>query len=83
MTLLRIIKLGTSSLRNHIVLVFVVFSLPMSAIFAVSSYQDHELTPMWMLRIVAVCTFFGLIGALVGGFIILPPILRRSGRKHD
>jgi hypothetical protein len=83
MTILRIIKLGTSSLKNHIVFIFVVVSLPTAAVFAVSSYQDNELTAMWMLRILIVSTLAGLFIALVGWFIILPPILRHSGRKHD
>jgi cytochrome bd-type quinol oxidase subunit 1 len=83
MTILRIVKLGTSSLRNHIVFVFVFVSLPTAAVFAVSSYQDNELTPVWMLRIFVASTLGGLFVALVGWFVILPPILRRSGRKHD
>jgi hypothetical protein len=83
MTILRIVKLGTSSLRNHIVFIFVVVSLPTAAVFAVSSYQDNELTPAWMLRIFVVTALGGLFVALVGWFIILPPILRRSGRKND
>jgi hypothetical protein len=83
MTILRIVKLGTSSLRNHIVFVFIVASLPMTAMFAVSSYQDGELTPLWLLWIFAVWTVAGFILALIGWFIILPPIIRRSGRKHD
>jgi hypothetical protein len=83
MTILRIVKLGTGSLRNHIVFIFVVVSLPTVAVFAVSSCQDNELTPMWMLRIFVASTLGGLFVALVGWFMILPPVLRRSGRKHD
>jgi len=71
MTILRIVKLGTSSLRNHIFFIFVVVSLPTAAVFAVSSYQDHELTPMWMLRIFVASTLAGLFVALVRWFIIL------------
>jgi hypothetical protein len=55
----------------------------MTAMFGVSSYQDGELTPLWMLWIFGVCTLGGLVMALIGWFIILPPILRRSGRKRD
>lgn len=83
MTISSLLRRGSSSLRNHIVLVFVVGSLPMTAMFGVSSYQDGELTPLWMLWIFGVCTLGGLVMALIGWFIILPPILRRSGRKRD
>jgi hypothetical protein len=83
MTIAKIIRIGSSSLRNFIVLCFVVWSLPMTAMFGVSSYQDGELTPLWMLWIFGVCTLCGLVFALIGWFIILPPILRRSGRKRD
>jgi hypothetical protein len=55
----------------------------MAAVFAVSSYQDNELTPIWMLRIFVASSLGGVFVALVGWFVILPPILRRSGRKHD
>jgi hypothetical protein len=55
----------------------------MTAMFAVSSYQDGELTPHWELWIFAVWTFLGFILALIGWFIILPPVLRRSKRKGD
>jgi hypothetical protein len=70
MTILRIVKFGTSSLMNHIVFIFVVVSLPTAAVFAVSSYQDHELSPMWMLRIFVASTLAGLFVALVGWLII-------------
>lgn len=83
MTILRMVKLGTSSLSNHIVFIFVIVSLPAMVVFAVSSYQDHELTPMWMLRIFIASTLAGLFVALVGWFMILPPILGGSRRKRD
>jgi hypothetical protein len=83
MTLKQLIRLGSSSLRNHIVLIFIVASLPMTAMFGVSSYQDGELTPLWMLWIFTVWTLGGLVMALIGWFIILPPILRRFKRKND
>lgn len=75
MTLLNFIRGGTSSLRNHILFIFAVVSLPTAA---VSSYQDNELTPMWTLRIFLASTLEGLFVALVGWFLILPPILRRA-----
>lgn len=79
----RLVRIGSRSLRNHIIFIFVVVSLPTTAMFALSSYQDGELTPLWMLRIFAVSTITGLILALVGWYVILPPILRRSDRdKH-
>jgi hypothetical protein len=83
MTIFSLLRRGSSSLRNHLVFILIIFSLPMSAMFAVSSYQDGELTPLWTLWIFAVGTFIGFIVALVGWFIILPPILRRSKRKDD
>jgi hypothetical protein len=83
MLISKIIRTGSSSLKNHIVFIFVVVSVPTAAVFAVSSYQDNELTPMWMLRILVVSTLGGLFVALVGWFIILPPILRRSKRKNE
>jgi hypothetical protein len=83
MSIFSIARLGSRSLRNHIVFIFVVVSLPTTAMFAVSSYQDGELTPMWMLRILGAATLAGLFVALVGWFVILPPILRRSKRKDD
>ena len=51
MTVLRILKLRTRSLRYHLVSNFIVVSLPTAAVFALSSYQDNEVAPMWMLRI--------------------------------
>ena len=83
MTLTKIIRIGSSSLKNFIVLCFVAWSLPMITMFAVTSYQDGELTPLWLLWIFAAGTFGGFIMALVGWFIILPPFLRRYGRKRD
>jgi hypothetical protein len=83
MTITKIIRIGSSSLRNHVIFIFVVVSLPTAAVFAVSSYQDNELTPMWMLRILVISALGGLFVALIGWFIILPPILRRSRRKDD
>jgi hypothetical protein len=65
------------------VFIFVAGSLPMTAIFAISSYQDGELTPLWMLWNFTVCTLGGLVMALVGWYVILPPILRRSRRKDN
>jgi protein-S-isoprenylcysteine O-methyltransferase Ste14 len=82
-TLKRLINRGCSSLRNHIVLIFIAFSLPMMAMSSISSYQDGELTPLWMLRIIGVCTVAGVIAAIIGWFIILPPLLRRSKPKNS
>jgi hypothetical protein len=83
MTISSLLRHGSSSLRNHIVLVFVLGSLPMAVMNGLFSYQDGELTPLRMLRISAVCAIGGLVVAFIGWFIILPPILRRSARKHD
>jgi hypothetical protein len=83
MSLSKLIRSGTSSLRNHIVFIFVVVSLPTAVVFAVSSYQDNELTPMWMLRIVVVSTLGGLFVALVGWFFIVPSIRQRAKRRDN
>jgi hypothetical protein len=82
-TLKRIIGTGTSSLKNHIVPIFIAFSLPMMAMSSISSCQDGEFTPLWMLGIISVCTIAGVIAAIIGWFIILPPLLRRSKPKYS
>jgi hypothetical protein len=48
-----------------------------------SSCAPVPFTPLWMLRIISVCTIVGVIAALIGWFIILPPLLRRSKLKDS
>jgi hypothetical protein len=76
-----IFKKGVSSLPNHIVLVWIFFSLPLCLLNGVLSYEDHELTFSRILRILVVGACAGVAVALVGWFVILPP-LRRRNRKE-
>jgi len=75
------IKSATSSLRNHILFILVFFSLPMSLFSAALTYQDAPLTLTRILWILTVCTSAGVILALVGWYVIVPSIRRRSTRK--
>lgn len=52
----------------------------MSLLNAAMAYQDHELTVMRGLWIATVCTSGGVVAALVGWYVILLPIRRRSRR---
>jgi hypothetical protein len=60
------IRSATSSLRNHILFILVFASLPVSVLFCVWAYQDHELTLSRVLWIPTVWTGAGILGALVG-----------------
>jgi hypothetical protein len=75
------IRSATSSLRNHIFFIWVYFSLPMSLFTAALTYQDAKLTLIRILWILTVCTSAGVILALVGWYVIVPLIRRRSGRR--
>ena len=74
------IRSATSSLRSHILFIWVYFSVPMSLLFTAFSYQDHELRLIRMLWILTVWTCAGVIGALVGWYVIVPSIRRGPNR---
>ena len=77
------IKSATSSLRSHILFILIYFSLPMSLFSAALTYQDEKLTLIRILWILTVWAFAGVILALVGWYVIVPSIRRRSERKDD
>ena len=78
-----ILRSATKSLENHILFTWAFASLPMSVLFAVFAYQDHEFTIVRLLRIVTAWSAAGVILALGGWYVIWAPRRRRSGRKED
>ena len=77
-TLKTYLRKGTSSLRNHILLVQLCFSLPMSLMFMVFAYQDNDFTFARVLWIVFVWLGAGTVGGFIGWYVVLPPFRRRS-----
>ena len=76
-TLRRTMKSATKSLRNHVIFMEVIFTMPLSLVFLGTSYQYGELTPLWGLWIVTVCAALGAVAAVIGWYLILPSIRLR------
>lgn len=75
------IRSATKSLWHHILFILVFASLPTAALFLVWAYQDGDLTVGRGLQIISVWIIAGLIGALVGWYVILASVRRRSDQK--
>jgi hypothetical protein len=76
------IRSATKSLWHHVLFILVFASLPTSLLFIAWAYEDHEFTLVRILQIVIVWVIAGIVAALVGWYVILAPIRRRSGRKE-
>ena len=74
------LRTALSSLGNHLAFVLFAFSAPMTLLFAAFAHQDGDLTLGRVARIAAVWSVLGVIGGLIGWYVILPPLLRRRGR---
>ena len=73
----RIIFWGQKSLWHHIVFIQVFCAVPLTAFALVDAYQNGDLTWSWGFWIGSVRIFLCAVIALVGWYVILPPILRR------
>jgi len=77
------IRSATKSLWHHVLFVLVFASLPTSMLFIAWAYQDNDLTTAHVVRILAAWTGAGVIGALIGWYVILAPIRGRTARRRD
>lgn len=77
------IRSATKSLRHHILFVLVFASLPISILFITWSYQDGDLTAAHVIRIICVWTGAGIIGGVLGWYIILAGTRRQAHQKKD
>ena len=82
MTFPSVLRTAMKSLWHHILFFLIFASLPMSILFIVSAYQDHELNAAGVVRIVCVWAIAGVIAALLGWYVILAPYRRRPGNKE-
>ena len=74
------IRNATKSLPHHIFLLWIYFSLPLALLFVAFSYEDHELTLLRILWVLAVCTCAGVFVAIAGWYVIVPSIRRGPKR---
>ena len=77
------LRTAMKSLWHHVLFFLVFVSLPVSILFIVWAYQDHELNAAAVVRIVSAWSVAGIVAALLGWYVILAPYRRRSGNKED
>lgn len=74
-------KWWTNSLFGHIVALQLFFAVPMIGIFTITGYNNGELTPQSLLRLLFAAPLGGLIAGILVWYLITLPTRRKYGRK--
>jgi hypothetical protein len=82
---MNLVKRVTSSLRGHIVLSEVLFSLPLFLVFLFQSYFDGALTLEWGIYLAVLWAASGVLGAVCLWYLVSLPLIksRNLDRQTD